>query len=55
MPVSSREPEPSKFSQAPVALSAAPASGDQIEDQDDQRNDQQKVNQAAGNMEAETQ
>jgi hypothetical protein len=31
------------------------ASGYQIEDQDDQRYDQQKVNQAAGNMKAETQ
>jgi hypothetical protein len=29
--------------------------GDQIEDEDDQRYNQQKVNQATGDMEAETQ
>jgi len=31
-----------------------PSSGDQIDDQNDERYDQQKVNQAAGDMEAET-
>jgi hypothetical protein len=32
-----------------------PSSGDQIDDQNDERYDQQKVNQASGDMEAETQ
>jgi hypothetical protein len=40
---------------APLASPAAPAAGDQVEDQNDQRYNQQKVNQAAGYMEAETQ
>ena len=32
-----------------------PSSGDQVDDQDDERYDQQNVNQGAGNVEAETQ
>jgi hypothetical protein len=37
------------------ASEITPSSRDQVEDQDDQRYDQQKMNQAAGDMKAETQ
>lgn len=34
-------------------LQCAASSGDEVEDEDDQRYDQQEVNQTAGNVEAE--
>jgi hypothetical protein len=37
------------------ASETAPSSGDQVENQNDQRHDQQNVNQAASDMEAEAQ
>jgi hypothetical protein len=45
-----RMPEPSGTPQALLAQATSSSSRDQVEDQDDQRHDQQKVNQAAGNM-----
>ena len=39
---------------APNASESAAASGEQVEDQDDYGHDQQKVNESAGDMEAET-
>jgi demethoxyubiquinone hydroxylase (CLK1/Coq7/Cat5 family) len=41
--------------QALLGLENAAASGDKVEDQNDQCYEQQKVNQAAGNMKAEAQ
>lgn len=41
--------------QSPASLQRTPASGDQVEDQDDQRDHQQKVNQTSGDVETETQ
>jgi hypothetical protein len=40
---------------APLASEITAPPGDQVDDQDNERYDQQKVNQAAGDMEAETQ
>jgi hypothetical protein len=40
---------------AQFKLQYAATSGNQIEDKDDQRHDEQKVNQAASHMEAESQ
>jgi hypothetical protein len=47
--------KPFNTPQALLASEYTPASGQQVEDQDDHRQYQKKVNQAAGNMEAEAQ
>jgi hypothetical protein len=40
---------------SPVTSEITSSSREQVEDENDQRQDQQKVNKAAGDMEAETQ
>jgi hypothetical protein len=47
--------KPSNTPQALLASEISPASGQQVEDQDDHRQYQEQVNEAAGNMEAEAQ
>jgi hypothetical protein len=47
--------KPSNTPQALLASESTPASGQQVEYQDDQRQNQEKVNQAAGNMKTEAQ
>jgi hypothetical protein len=46
---------PANPREAEAALSNGTASGDQVEDQDDQRDHQQKVNQATGYVKAKAQ
>ena len=46
---------PRSASNTPQASQSAPSSGDQIEDQNDHSDHQQKVNQTAGDMKAESQ
>ena len=46
---------PANTAEAQAASQSAAASGDQVEDQDDQRDHQQNVDQAAGDVKAESQ
>jgi len=50
-----RNAEAVQHSSALLASESTPASGQQVEYQDDQRQNQEKVNHAAGNMETEAQ
>jgi hypothetical protein len=48
-----QKPEPSNNPQALLALNIASSPADEIEDQNDHRDDQQNVNQTAGDVKAE--
>jgi hypothetical protein len=53
--VTSWPPVPTNTPESQAALQRTPASGDQVEDQDGQRDHEQKVNQTSGDVETETQ